>query len=182
MSAGTEAGGHGTDAQGPATATGEPFDPWTVSWSRVSPRLSLARRTSLTITLAVLAVVTAVVGLVVIGWAWSWAILAGIAVAWVWGWVVAGRQVAAIGYAEREDDLLVRRGVMFRELVVVPYGRMQYVDVQAGPLDRAFGIARVQLHTASPGTDASIPGLPPHEAARLRDRLASRGHAQLAGL
>ena len=59
---------------------------------------------------------------------------------------------------------------------------MQYVDVQAGPVDRRFGIAKVQLHTASPGTDAQIPGLSPEEAARLRDRLARRGEARLAGL
>jgi membrane protein YdbS with pleckstrin-like domain len=95
---------------------------------------------------------------------------------------LAPRQVRAIGYAEREADLLVRKGVLFRTLVVVPYGRMQFVDVQSGPLSRALGIAQVQLHTASPGTDASIPGLPPAEAARLRDRFAAFGEARLAGL
>ena len=160
----------------------EPFAPHDVTWSRVSPRLALARRVTLTITLGLLAAVVAVVGLVLVGWPWTWLVLLGLAVLGAWGWLLAGWQAAAIGYAERADDLLVRRGVMIRNLVVVPYGRMQYVDVQAGPLDRAFGIAQVQLHTASSGTDASIPGLPPHEAARLRDRLASRGHAQLAGL
>jgi membrane protein YdbS with pleckstrin-like domain len=72
--------------------------------------------------------------------------------------------------------------VLFRSLVVVPYGRMQFVDVSAGPLDRAFGLATVQLHTAAATTDARIPGLPPAEAARLRDRLAARGEAQSAGL
>jgi uncharacterized protein len=92
------------------------------------------------------------------------------------------RQWRAIGYAEREDDLLVKRGLMFRQLVVVPYGRMQFVDVNAGPLDRRFGIATVQLHTASAATDASIPGLPPEEAARLRDRLAALGLTRTAGL
>lgn len=92
------------------------------------------------------------------------------------------RQWRAIGYAEREDDLLVKRGLMFRQLVVVPYGRMQFVDVNAGPLDRRFGIATVQLHTASAATDASIPGLPPEEAARLRDRLAQLGLTRTAGL
>jgi membrane protein YdbS with pleckstrin-like domain len=99
-----------------------------------------------------------------------------------WQWWLIGRQVAVLGYAEREDDLLVRRGVMFREIVVVPYGRLQYVDVKAGPVDRAFGIAQVQLHTASATTDASIPGLVPEEAARLRDRLSARGEARLMGL
>ena len=71
---------------------------------------------------------------------------------------------------------------MFRSMVVVPYGRMQYVDVKAGPLARAFGVASVQLHTASIGTDAAIDGLPPVEATRLRDQLAARGEARLAGL
>jgi uncharacterized protein len=160
----------------------EPFAPHDVTWSSVSPRLALARRVTLTISLALPAAVAVVVGLVMLDWAWTWLVLLGLAVAWVWGWLLAGWQAASIGYAERADDLLVRRGFLMRNLVVVPYGRMQYVDVQAGPLDRAFGIAQVQLHTASSGTDASIPGLPPHEAARLRDRLASRGHAQLAGL
>jgi len=64
----------------------------------------------------------------------------------------------------------------------VPYGRMQYVDVEAGPLDQLFKIANVHLHTASPGTSARIPGLPAGEAARLRDRLTSQGEAQAAGL
>jgi membrane protein YdbS with pleckstrin-like domain len=59
---------------------------------------------------------------------------------------------------------------------------MQYVDVYAGPVDRIFGLAKVQLHTASARSDAYIPGLSPQEAARLRDRLASRGEARLAGL
>jgi hypothetical protein len=100
----------------------------------------------------------------------------------VWAWWTIGRQVRSWGYAERADDLLVRHGVMWRTVVVVPYGRMQYVDVQAGPLDQLVGLATVQLHTASPGTTATIPGLLPAEAARLRDRLTEMGEAQAAGL
>ena len=59
---------------------------------------------------------------------------------------------------------------------------MQFVDVSAGPLDRHFGMATVQLHTAAAATDATIPGLGPEEAARLRDRLAARGEASAAGI
>ena len=97
-------------------------------------------------------------------------------------WVVVGRRFRAWGYAEREDDLLVRRGVMFSRLSVVPYGRMQFIDVQAGPLERLFRLATVRLHTAAAATDARIPGLERDEAARLRDRLAELGEAQAAGL
>jgi uncharacterized protein len=97
-------------------------------------------------------------------------------------WVIVGRRYRAWGYAEREDDLLVRRGVMFTRLSVVPYGRMQFIDVTAGPLERAFGLATVRLHTAAAATDARIPGLERDEAGRLRDSLAELGEAQAAGL
>jgi membrane protein YdbS with pleckstrin-like domain len=92
------------------------------------------------------------------------------------------RRYAAWGYLEREDDLLVRRGVLVRRTSVVPYGRMQYVDVTAGPVARRYGLATVTLHTAAAATDASVPGLRTEEASRLRDRLAALGEARQAGL
>jgi membrane protein YdbS with pleckstrin-like domain len=88
----------------------------------------------------------------------------------------------AWGYQEREDDLLVRRGCLIRRLSVVPYGRMQFVDVTAGPFERSFGLATVRLHTAAAATDARIPGLDAAEATRLRDQLAALGEARAAGL
>jgi membrane protein YdbS with pleckstrin-like domain len=85
-------------------------------------------------------------------------------------------------YRERADDLLVARGVLIRRVSVVPYGRMQFVEVTAGPMERWFRLATVQLHTAAAASDARIPGLERDEAARLRDRLATLGEAKAAGL
>lgn len=85
-------------------------------------------------------------------------------------------------YRERADDLLVSRGVLIRRVSVVPYGRMQFVEVTAGPVERWFRLATVQLHTAAAASDARIPGLERDEAARLRDRLATLGEAKAAGL
>ncbi len=85
-------------------------------------------------------------------------------------------------YLERDEDLLVSRGVLVRRLSVVPYGRMQFIDVTAGPVERLFRLATVKLHTAAAATDARIPGLEPREAERLRDRLAALGEAKAAGL
>jgi membrane protein YdbS with pleckstrin-like domain len=92
------------------------------------------------------------------------------------------RSLRTWGYAERADDLLVRHGLLYRRLSIVPYGRMQFVDVTAGPMERLFQLATVQLHTAAAATDAKIPGLPPEEAARLRDRLAALGESRAEGL
>lgn len=97
-------------------------------------------------------------------------------------WLLVRRRWRAWGYAERERDLMVRHGVLVRRLTIVPYGRMQFVDVKQGPLARALGVSTVQLHTAAAATDARIPFLPDGEAARLRDRLTALGEAHAAGL
>ncbi len=92
------------------------------------------------------------------------------------------RRVAAWGYAERREDLMIRRGVLIRRLSVIPYGRMQFMDVTAGPVERSMGLATVRMHTAAAASDARIPGLDTAAAAVLRDQLAALGEAQAAGL
>ncbi len=167
--------------QSSAPTSAGAFHPPGERWTPVSPKLATAHRLSLLGW--ILFPVAATVVLAVVGWTTA-AIAAGAAtlVLFVWAWWLIGRRVRSYGYAERADDLLVVRGILFRRLVVVPYGRMQLVDLNAGPVDRILGLATVQLHTAAATTDATIPGLPPQEAAGLRDRLAARGEQRSAGL
>ena len=113
-----------------------------------------------------------------------WALLGtvGLVLIGLWAAWVVGRQVSAISWVELEEEIVIRKGRLFRTLVSVPYGRLQYVDIQSGPLARAFGIASCEIHTASPESGGSLPGLPVAEAEALRARLAARGEAQRAGL
>lgn len=158
------------------------FAPPGERWQPVSAQLQSLRRALLAFWLGLLALGALAAGIVGLGW-WVTALVLVIAAGVLaWGWWLIGRNWQSWGYAERGDDLLVTHGVLFKTLVVVPYGRMQFVDVTAGPLERKFGIAKVQLHTATPATDAEIPGLTPEEAERLRDRLAALGEARAAGL
>ena len=92
------------------------------------------------------------------------------------------RRYRAWRYQERHEDLIVGRGVMVRRLSVVPYGRMQFVEVTAGPIERLFNLSTVKLHTAAAASDAHIPGLESSESARLRDRLTQLGESQAAGM
>lgn len=161
----------------------ELFAPPGEAWQRVSENLRKLHRTLVLVLTACFALAALVVFELVLHQAALALLALGVAaVAAGAGWVMAARHQRAWGYAERAEDLFVTSGVMVRQLVAVPYGRMQFVDVSAGPLDRAFGIATVTLHTATPATDAKIPGLPPAEAARLRDRLTELGEARSAGL
>jgi uncharacterized protein len=152
-----------------------------ISWLRPSPRLLQARR----IQVGIGVVIAALAG----GLAGSSA-SAGLGVGVVAGVLLAGlllerflaRRVASWGYAERKDDLMVRRGVLVRHQSVIPYGRMQYIDVTAGPVERSLGLATLRMHTAAAASDARIPGLDQAVAATLRDQLAALGEAQAAGL
>jgi membrane protein YdbS with pleckstrin-like domain len=159
------------------------LEPWpeTVEWRPVSRDLIWVELISLAsfmiFVYAGLIVAWALTGHWIFGLA-----LAAAVVLTAWRVTVIFRAVKAWGYAERDNDLLVRHGLLVRRLSIVPYARMQFVDVTAGPLERAFGLASVQLHTAAAATDAKIPGLPPDEASRLRDRLTALGEDRAEGL
>jgi membrane protein YdbS with pleckstrin-like domain len=92
------------------------------------------------------------------------------------------RRVRSIGYRLREDDLLFRRGLMFQRFVAVPYGRMQLVDINRGPLARAVGLSELKLVTAAAASNVTIPGLPEAEAETLRDHLVELAETRRAGL
>jgi membrane protein YdbS with pleckstrin-like domain len=147
-------------------------------WQRLPGRYVTARRWSaLAYNLITTIVVVLGVGFI---FDWSWA--GGLAVAglaWT-GWRVirAGRWVRAFGYAERELDLLITQGLWNKRLTAIPYGRMLSVNVDSGPIERAWGLAKVELVTASVQSAAHIPGLPQETATGLRDRLIVAGEAQ----
>jgi membrane protein YdbS with pleckstrin-like domain len=160
----------------------DPLEPWpdTVDWRPVSHRLLWQRLIHAGSGLVVL-----VVAALVAAWLFHPLFLLA-AAAFVVGGIVRAvlisRSVRAWGYAERAEDLLVRHGLLVRRLSIVPYARMQFVDVTAGPLERALGIATVTLHTAAAASDATVPGLEGAEATRLRDRLTALGQASHEGL
>ncbi len=161
-------------------ASVSPFEPEGVEFHPVSPRLVTARLTVNLSLDAVIIIVFLVLGVLHSRW---WFLGAGVTAATtLWeAWLIP-RQVRAMGYALGEDHLLWRKGIMFRRLSVVPYGRMQFVDTSQGPLARRLGIAEVKLHTASASTDATINGLPVAEAEHLRQLLSERGEERMSGL
>ncbi|MEV6462523.1 PH domain-containing protein [Streptomyces albidoflavus] len=174
--------GSGTAADGPtAGGTGSEGPSGDPVWTALPPGLLVMRQLLLVAWSVGLALVAGVTLGVLAGPAWALFALVPLSVL-PWGWPLLGRNWRSWRYAERADDLLISRGVLWHEQTVVPYGRMQLVEVTSGPLERRFGLAGVQLHTAAAATDARIPGLNPAEAERLRDRLTELGEARSAGL
>jgi membrane protein YdbS with pleckstrin-like domain len=113
-------------------------------------------------------------------WGWVPLVVAGVLalVGVVWSFL----RTRTIGYLQRRDDLLVRRGMLFRRFVAVPYGRMQIVDITQGPIERMFGLKTLRFVTAAASSAITIPGMPGSTAEELRDRLVAVSESRRAGL
>ena len=75
-------------------------------------------------------------------------------------------------YQVREDAIYLERGVVTHVRTLVPYVRIQHVDTSRGPIERALGLSTLVVYTAgSRGADVSVPGLRPHEARDLQQRI-----------
>ena len=158
------------------------FAPPGVEWQRLHPNYLRMKFVLIPFTWTILFGI-GVTALAFLGPSWSpWA-WAGVGVVWIaWRMIRAPRVFRRWGYAERDEDVYLTYGLWTRQLQCVPYGRMQLVEVNSGPVDRMFGLASVEMVTSSTSGTITIPGLAADEAAELRDRLISRGERQQAGI
>ena len=153
-----------------------------MDYRRPSPRMWIARQAVLGLSsLILLAILGVFWGTLAGGPGAGVGLGIGLALA-IASWFIERGRYRSWGYLERDEDLVVRRGLIFHRLTVVPFGRMQFVDMTAGPVDRLFDLATVQLHTAAAATDARVPGLRSADAAQLRDRLTALGEARASGI
>jgi uncharacterized protein len=87
----------------------------------------------------------------------------------LWGLLTARLRYERTGFRVDPSELLVRHGLVIHHELVIPVVRMQHVDLDRGPVERLFGLARLSVYTAG-GRSATvqIPGLLPERAAELR--------------
>ena len=87
------------------------------------------------------------------------------------------KRYQARGYQLGGDRLRVVRGLLFRSDTVVPFGRVQHIDVHQGPLERAYGLATLVLHPAGThNASVALPGLAHADAMAMREDI--RAHVK----
>ena len=169
------------DRGGPVSDAPRRLDLVGTEWRRVSPKYIVVDLLGYAITAAMLLVAALVLHLALDQiWVW-WAAGPLLAITLISA-ALAPRRIRSIGYQLRDDDLLVRRGIMWQRLVAVPYGRMQLIDINRGPVARAFGLAELKFVTASAATAIVLPGLPIEDADTLRDHLVAVAESRRTGL
>ena len=89
-------------------------------------------------------------------------------------WKVPGLRYRNWRYEVADGALELRHGVVERVHSAIPYYRVQYVDINQGPIERLIGVARLRVHTAAASSDATIPGIATGEADALRQVILER--------
>jgi uncharacterized protein len=85
------------------------------------------------------------------------------------------RRYHARGYQMGTDRLRVVRGLIFRSDTVVPFGRVQHIDVHQGPVERIYGLGTLVVHTAgNHNASVSLPGLAHGDAIAMREAIRAR--------
>jgi putative membrane protein len=77
------------------------------------------------------------------------------------------------GYAVSAGAVLLRRGVLSRELVLVPLARLQSVGINQGPVRRRLRLATARLHTVTGPVSATLGVIDAGEAVRLLDTVSA---------
>jgi membrane protein YdbS with pleckstrin-like domain len=89
--------------------------------------------------------------------------------------LLPARRYRSWGYRMDEDELHIRSGLWLRMHTIVPFGRVQHIDVAQGPIERKFAVGTLILHTAGTRNSAvPLPGLAFEEAGRIRDVIRSK--------
>ena len=93
----------------------------------------------------------------------------------IWSYIAAIKRFQYKSYALREKDIVYRSGWLWRQTVTVPFNRVQHVQIDQGPLERRFDLARLKIFTAGGNSsDINIPGLRPDRAQKIKQFIVSK--------
>jgi uncharacterized protein len=104
---------------------------------------------------------------------WGWVAL--VPILGIYSWIWPGVSYRYTFYCLKDDCLIFRRGVFWKMETLVPKSRVQHTDISQGPVQRAYAISDLIIHTA--GTRyalVTVNGLPRSLAPQLRDHLLDR--------
>jgi membrane protein YdbS with pleckstrin-like domain len=89
----------------------------------------------------------------------------------VYTWVFPPLRRRRFAFEVFEEELELRSGLFFIHNTLVPMVRVQHVELESGPLLRAYGLAEVSVVTAA--TTHTIAGLTQRDAEEIKRRIGT---------
>lgn len=73
-------------------------------------------------------------------------------------------------YKIENTNLSYRKGVLINQLIVVPFSRIQHIEIDEGPFERFFKLSTMSVYTAGDsGKDLKISGLKTEKAQEIKE-------------
>ena len=86
--------------------------------------------------------------------------------------LLPARRYERLGFVLGDEDLRVARGYFFRTDTIVPFVRVQHIDVGQGVVERRYGLSHLIVHTSGThNSTVTLPGLTAAQAAEMRDAI-----------
>lgn len=150
-------------------------------WIPVARVWLKAKNRSLLISFVIFLVLTAIPVLI---WHHLWLLIfpALVVVICAATWPANYFEVKNTAYRVRADEVLVRRGAFSRTTTALPFGRIQRVDLNEGPIDSSFGLAALTFESAASSGSVAIPGIPVADAKALRDHVLAAAEPRRVAL
>ncbi|KEI17924.1 PH domain-containing protein [Clostridium haemolyticum] len=75
-------------------------------------------------------------------------------------------------YIITEDRIEFVHGIYFLTTTIIPIVRIQHIDIEEGPINRIYNLAKINIHTA--GGEHKIEGLPKEKALQICEYIKDR--------
>ena len=90
-------------------------------------------------------------------------------------WVAANLQYNAFSFTIEQERLVIKKGVLFKKVIAIPFSRVQNVDITRNPLCQLLGLSEVVVQTAGISgvwkAEGRLPGVTTEKAEGLRDQI-----------
>jgi len=78
-------------------------------------------------------------------------------------------------YSIRQNDIIFRTGLLFSRVTIIPYNRIQHVELMIGPTEKLFKLCSLKVFTAGGSqSDIILPGLNPEKANKIKSFVISK--------
>lgn len=97
-------------------------------------------------------------------------------------WGLASLQYQAFSFTIEERRIVIKKGVLFKKIITIPFTRIQNVNITRNPLTQLLGLSEIVIQTAGISgvqrAEGKLPGVAAGEAEGLRDRIMAKVQGQ----
>ena len=84
------------------------------------------------------------------------------------------------GVALREKDIIFKKGLFWRRSTLLPFNKVQHIEIHRNPIERKLGLSSLKIYTAGgSGVDLQIRGLENARAEKIKQFILEKSKKEI---